>query len=70
VQVEQHPLYLLVKLFARRNRLAMGIGAFALARLAIFPIRRESQFRRVQLERDKTRAIRGNRAKRAAAAMP
>lgn len=46
-----------LRLFARRNRLALGIGVFALAWLAIFLVGRESQLRRVQLERDKTQAI-------------
>ncbi|HEY0196982.1 MAG TPA: serine/threonine-protein kinase [Rhodanobacter sp.] len=48
-----------LRLFARRNRLALGAGVFLLAWLAIFLAGREGQLRRVQLERDKTQAIAG-----------
>jgi len=44
-------------LFLRRHRMGLGIAAVMVAMLLGFTVERESQLRRVEIERDKTQAI-------------
>lgn len=46
-------------LFLRRHRVGMGVAAVMLAMFVGFVFERESQLRRVEIERDKTQAIAG-----------
>lgn len=59
VQARQGRQWYRLRLFARRNRLALSAAAVLLALLVGFIATLERQLHRVQLERDKTQAIAG-----------